>query len=300
MTEADRPAPEPKNSASAGAKSPVDIPCRYISGSTSATLGLLRHHGGTMVERNRKRSPVSGVDPAVVNPRRLDLDGAGRGGDGAGLGMAVAHDQPVPRLVELAGQRLDVSGRLGLDSGGQHPARSLTDRSHPARRQLPPLGRRHRQLLSTSACPSSPASHRQRISFWSTRKVRRALRTDGRSTGSGYNSATLPSRWCEDPLRPRRSGTSRRATAPPTTRCPHRRAREPTPLDRKAASFVYPDAPGETRQGIGSDSSQDRRRADTAVLEVLRVAGDAASVRPGWAFIEKGAAALWKIAAPGR
>ena len=47
--------------------------------------------------------------------------------------MAVAHDQPVPRLVELAGQRLDVSGRLGLDSGGQHPgAPSRTISSSPA------------------------------------------------------------------------------------------------------------------------------------------------------------------------
>jgi hypothetical protein len=60
MTGADNPAPEPKNASSAGTKSPVDSPCRYSSGSTSATLGLLRHHGGSSTERNRARSPVTG------------------------------------------------------------------------------------------------------------------------------------------------------------------------------------------------------------------------------------------------
>ena len=59
ITDDDRPAALPKNSASAGAKSPVDSPCRYSSGSTSLTFGDLRHHGGTIDERNRLRSPVS-------------------------------------------------------------------------------------------------------------------------------------------------------------------------------------------------------------------------------------------------
>ena len=59
MTEADRPASEPKNSPSAGAKSPELIPCRYISGRTSETLGLLRHHGARIWLRNRHRSPVT-------------------------------------------------------------------------------------------------------------------------------------------------------------------------------------------------------------------------------------------------
>ncbi len=59
-TEADSPAAEPENSSRAGTKSPLDIPCRYMSGSTSNTLGLLRHQGGTMELRNRQRSPVSG------------------------------------------------------------------------------------------------------------------------------------------------------------------------------------------------------------------------------------------------
>jgi hypothetical protein len=66
-----------------------------------------------------------GVDPAVVDPWCLDLDGAGRGGDGAGLGMAVAHHEAVTRLVQLAGQRLHVAGGLGFDGGGQHPPGTL-------------------------------------------------------------------------------------------------------------------------------------------------------------------------------
>ena len=41
-------------------ESPVDRPCRYSSGSTSLTLGLLRHHGGTIELLNFMRSPVSG------------------------------------------------------------------------------------------------------------------------------------------------------------------------------------------------------------------------------------------------
>ena len=60
ITGADSPALEPKNAARAGAKSPVDSPCRYSSGSTSVTFGLLRHHGGKTTERNRTRPPFAG------------------------------------------------------------------------------------------------------------------------------------------------------------------------------------------------------------------------------------------------
>lgn len=60
ITDGDNPAEVPKNSASAGAKSPVDRPCRYSSGSTSATFGLLRAHRGTIELRNFALAPVSG------------------------------------------------------------------------------------------------------------------------------------------------------------------------------------------------------------------------------------------------
>jgi hypothetical protein len=60
ITEADGPAAEPKNSSIAGTKSPEDRPCRYSSGSTSATFELFRHHGGRISDRKRTRSPVAG------------------------------------------------------------------------------------------------------------------------------------------------------------------------------------------------------------------------------------------------
>ena len=60
ITGPDSPAAEPRNWPSAGTKSPLDRPCRYSSGSTSVTFGVLRAHGGKIAEENRFRSPVSG------------------------------------------------------------------------------------------------------------------------------------------------------------------------------------------------------------------------------------------------
>ncbi len=54
----DRPAEQPRNWVSAGTKSPLDRPCRYSSGSTSAMRGKRRHHGGKIAEENRHRCPV--------------------------------------------------------------------------------------------------------------------------------------------------------------------------------------------------------------------------------------------------
>jgi hypothetical protein len=60
ITEADRPAEEPRNWPSAGPKSPEDSPCRYSSGNTSLIFGVFRHQGGRIAEVNLARSPVSG------------------------------------------------------------------------------------------------------------------------------------------------------------------------------------------------------------------------------------------------
>src|SRR5258708_12880912 len=60
ITEDDRPADEPRNWPSAGTKSPDDRPCRYSSGSTSASCGVLRAHGGKIAEENLIRPPVAG------------------------------------------------------------------------------------------------------------------------------------------------------------------------------------------------------------------------------------------------
>ncbi len=58
--EDDSPAPVPRNWPSAGTKSPEDSPCRYSSGSTSVTCGVLRAHGGKIAEENRIRCPLPG------------------------------------------------------------------------------------------------------------------------------------------------------------------------------------------------------------------------------------------------
>jgi hypothetical protein len=56
---ADRPAVEPRNCSNAGTKSPLERPCRYSSGNTSATLGDFRAQAGKIAEANRLRSPVA-------------------------------------------------------------------------------------------------------------------------------------------------------------------------------------------------------------------------------------------------
>ena len=84
ITGPDRPAGEPGNWLSAGTKSPDDRPCRYSSGSTSVTFGVLRAQAGKIAERNRCRSPVAGsvrlsltrgavtcTAPALVSTSRL-------------------------------------------------------------------------------------------------------------------------------------------------------------------------------------------------------------------------------------
>src|SRR5271165_2473278 len=60
IVEEDRPALVPRNWPSAGTKSPEDKPCRYSSGSTSLTCGVLRAHGGKIAEENRIRPPAAG------------------------------------------------------------------------------------------------------------------------------------------------------------------------------------------------------------------------------------------------
>ena len=57
---ADSPAPEPGNCSKAGPKSPLDKPCRYSSGNTSATFGDFLAQAGRIAEENRCRCPVTG------------------------------------------------------------------------------------------------------------------------------------------------------------------------------------------------------------------------------------------------
>jgi hypothetical protein len=67
-----------------------------------------------------------GVDPAVVDPRRDDLDRAGAGQHLPGLVRAVAHHQPPAGLVPLGSEPGHIGIDLGLQGLGQHPPRTLT------------------------------------------------------------------------------------------------------------------------------------------------------------------------------
>jgi len=126
ITEADSPPDEPRNCPSAGPKSPEDNPCKYSSGNTSLIFGVLRHHGGRIGRGEPRPLAGVGIDSLVVDPRRLDLDGAGAGDHLPRLMVAVAHHQPPARLITLAGEPGDVLLDLGAQRLGQQPPSTLT------------------------------------------------------------------------------------------------------------------------------------------------------------------------------
>ena len=68
-----------------------------------------------------------GVDPTILHARRADPDRSRDGGDHPRPGVAVARDEPVPRLVTFAGQLRDVGVDLGLQGRGEHPLCSLAE-----------------------------------------------------------------------------------------------------------------------------------------------------------------------------
>ena len=177
ITEAESPAAEPKNSSSAGTKSPELIPCRYISGSTSATLGDLRAHGGRIELRKRIVPPVSS------STRRSSTRGArtsmrsGPGHQRAWLGVSVAHDQAMAVLVDLMDQARDVALDLGLEGGGQHPPRPFGHQLVEPARQLRARGLVN--MYSQHRRSFLPASHRQRTCLCQTGRY-----------------AAPPFRWC--------------------------------------------------------------------------------------------------------
>src|SRR4051795_11224678 len=159
MVAADRPWPVPRNCSNAGAKSELDRPCRYSSGSTSATRGDLRDQAGRIAEENRLRSPVTssirlsltrgartGTAPAAVmicrgwwaplrttGPRPPPVIVLPRG-----VGPLRAPPPPAA-LVALPGMRLDVGRDLGLQRRGQHLPGAVADdliEQRPARHDV--------------------------------------------------------------------------------------------------------------------------------------------------------------------
>jgi hypothetical protein len=129
----------------------------------------------------------------------LDFDPAGGCGDGARLGVAVAHEQAVTVLVELAGQGLDVAGNLGFQGGDQHPPGSLPDDL-----VQPGSGFFRSGVVIGDYCQHRrsfpPASHRRRVSRLVNEEGTPRPRTGGRSTGSGHNSASATAPPMAPPL----------------------------------------------------------------------------------------------------
>src|SRR6266571_3979616 len=137
-TEADRPAAEPNSSVNAGTKSLELSPCRYSSGSTSATFPAAPDPPGQDHALELLALAGLGVDAAVVDPRADHLDLPCAGGDLPGWGVAVAAHQPVPVLVDQLGEGGQVNVDLGLQRSCQHPAGALAGQLVQAHRQLTP------------------------------------------------------------------------------------------------------------------------------------------------------------------
>ena len=77
----------------------------------------------------RESLPLTGfrIDPFVVDPRRLHLDRPSAGEHLPDVVVAVADHQPVPILVDLIDELVDIGGDLGLQSGGQHLPGTVAD-----------------------------------------------------------------------------------------------------------------------------------------------------------------------------
>ena len=163
------------------------MPCRYINGSTSATFGLLRHHGGRIELRNRHRSPVSSSTRLVVHPRRGHLDRPRRRGDRARLGRA----RCAPPAAGPARRRSPASAAMYASTSASNaaasirraPSRTISSSADAAPRGRRLIGHYSQHRRSFLAGVPTPAS-----SFWFNEEGTSRPRTDGRSTSSGHTS----------------------------------------------------------------------------------------------------------------
>jgi hypothetical protein len=122
----DSPWPVPRNWVNAGPKSPLDRPCRYSSGNTSATCGDFLAHAGRIAEENRL--PLTGASSIRLSLTR-----------GARTGTAPAA------VVTSRVQRGTRCGPPAADRARQPPRRTARrrPRPRPATRPRASAGRRH-------------------------------------------------------------------------------------------------------------------------------------------------------------
>jgi hypothetical protein len=129
MLAGESPAPVPKNSSKAGAKSPVESPCRYraaVGPPLPSGSGACRAAGDDATEP----LPLSGslVHSPLVDPRSPKLDRAGPANYLALVVVAIPYHQSMSRmLVALCFGGFEVSIDLGLEGGSEHPLGSLSD-----------------------------------------------------------------------------------------------------------------------------------------------------------------------------
>ena len=189
ITDADSPAADPKNSVQRRRRSRrVDMPCRYSNGSTSATFGLLRHHGGRIELRNRTRSPVAGSTRRSFTRGAAHLDRARPRRDRARPGVPVAHHQPPAALVHarLPARRCTPSTSASSAAASIRRAPSRT-RSHPASTTHLAAAPR-RPLPSTSAFLPRRRWHAGDPARWFNEEGTPRPQPGGRSTTSGHTS----------------------------------------------------------------------------------------------------------------
>jgi hypothetical protein len=179
ITDGDNPADVPKNPSRAGANSPDDIPCKYINGNTSTTLGDVRHHGGTIEDLNCIRPPLTG------STRRSFTRGASISIAPAAVLISLGSARPLRTArrrihTDLVSERLDIRRSLS-PKRRQHPTGSSTTIIQHRQRQR--AGRLISDTFTIGVLLGVPAL----AVFHRSRKVRRP-RAGRRSTGSGHTS----------------------------------------------------------------------------------------------------------------
>ena len=131
---------------------PVQVHQRQHLGHLRADL---RHHGGMIELRNRRRSPVASSTRRSFTRGASTSTGPAPVTIGARLGVTVADHQTLAVLVELVDERRHVGVDLRLQRHGQHPPGALADQSHPDPSPTPRAVRSSATTLNIGV-PSSP------------------------------------------------------------------------------------------------------------------------------------------------
>jgi hypothetical protein len=186
----------------------------------------LSHLGGLSSPRWQDRAGeahlLSGhlIDPAVIDPRSLDLKGPCSGDERPSLSVPIAHHEPRPVLVQLSGEARHVGVYLGFEGGSQHAPCPFghdcikTNGEFRVRGAINLHSQHRRSFL--------PASHRRRTCFgrtgryaaspfrWCIHRYWFQLTTEPSTSTTNDNESTNPALRTASSLSPRRSLLQRR------------------------------------------------------------------------------------------